>query len=567
MVLVEDINCQNRAPWDRWLRLRTARRDWFAANRIVFASPSECSVMQRQFEAVLAAVLRQCRPLKRFEAPWQLLDPPPNCFETIPDENLAITELLREFPLWLLRLCGVIRSFRPGGRLRLAAGLAEPNGVVIALRSEPDALPFALLAGGSCLPQGQHPILIAHKDFATTTLMTTTNILYAAARARDVAILRALGRPAILLDDLRTYSLAALHGLTVGDGLSSDEPPAFMKELIEQLATKSQRAAAEDDDDEEDDEAESTDPPTRSQAPVGANAPSVPTPGATPTGAPVAPATPHPDKGLPADATPEPQSPPLPAPPSEPAGNQSGAHESTPPAPPGFPGTTAGDTTDFTRPPGALPMIAIVAFSVQALSPHVSWRVHSARRLLTEITPALGLDLHGLGVWQPTAAELANLRIAVRFGAWPRVIDWIGASSTVLNALSEPTVAPPTPPISLADARADLDAALNATDRGPDWEQWRTRARKNYRHAVERAIVDPARADAMQANDPVTGAFRLALASAVGHLELEGPLLAASLDRAWSPKEFPQEEYDRYLTLVGHVTRLAQAANRTQGGW
>ncbi len=163
-----------------------------------------------QFGALYERLFALCAPLE-FPPPWGFLPPRGCCRGPLRDPEAALAALRAEFPEALLAAAGVLEQ-GPGCPGRLDPALAAPDAAVVAFRRRPDGPPFALLAPGGCLPGGRCPVAAALED-GPTQEAANAGALFAAAGAREAALLRALGMPATLAPGPDTLGAAALEML------------------------------------------------------------------------------------------------------------------------------------------------------------------------------------------------------------------------------------------------------------------------------------------------------------------------------------------------------------------
>jgi hypothetical protein len=168
---------------------------------------------QDQLGAAYECLLAHCGPLT-FPGPWSFLPPHPCCRGPVRDPEAALADLRKDLPDAALSFAGLLQP-GPDGRGRLRPALARPAGAVVALRSRPEAPPFALLAAGCCLPVGRLALVAALED-GWTARAVWGRALFAAADVMEVALLRSLDLPATLaagLAGLRAERLRMVHKL------------------------------------------------------------------------------------------------------------------------------------------------------------------------------------------------------------------------------------------------------------------------------------------------------------------------------------------------------------------
>jgi len=477
--------------------------------------------MHRNFHygEVFAAVVAMCRPLGRFAKPWDDLDPPDDCYGPVADPGRALTQLRERFGDRRLMHCGVIRT-RAGGRVELAPELTRQGTVVVALRTHPARAPFALLAGGRCLPTRRCPVRAAYRDYSLAAGLIGGELLLAAADTRDVAILRALGLPCTLAGPIRPPSRAAFAYLDIeSNPLEVDVDDDYAAIVAAELAEEAAR--------------------TRPPAPVpecGGE-----TKGAESDANPVAAAGP--------DPRPRPDSPP------------------TPPIPPTpSPSAAAPEPAEDTDPRRRV--VALVAWSPAAFCDRVPTIIAYAARRLRLAQLGLDLAFAGVMVWTVDGDTLEEVRNRLRFAnlaaVAARLAESITESTTEFDSL---LAEPPPPPLDFVEARAALVTTLANPAGTPDAL---VAAWVNYNAALERELVAPLRAAALRRPDLVARVAGVDVANTAGLVFQSAVFVEAAIahqvaGRGGVPDPAVSKQLARHLAQVDKFHRLLGATVRVFG--
>jgi hypothetical protein len=160
-------------------------------------------------------------------------------------------ELRACFAEEVLARAGIIEVNAPHG-VRLASSQRHRAGAIVALRDKFDAPPFELLTAKGLLGDDRRPLLSALWDERTRRRAAESGVLLAAGTILQLALLIAIGLPAMLgsglhrlsLDDFRLLDATCGEGLPQADLLTTSDTGESQARTLPGTQSRSGRTSA-----------------------------------------------------------------------------------------------------------------------------------------------------------------------------------------------------------------------------------------------------------------------------------------------------------------------------------
>jgi len=441
---------------------------------------------------------------------WQGLRDDDGC-RALPDGPRIVWDALQMNYAAEELLAAGVATTGEDGQLQLAAPLSSPGVPLVFFRHQAEDAPFAILAGRSALGHRQSPLALALEDaFTTAAVSDTGGILFGVTTVGDLCVLRGLGLPATLVCDITEYRAEQINELRalVGDDLALPALPA------------------------------PNCPPAGSAADGAADYSDALDPGG-PFGTPF-----------------------------EDINGEATEAEATEASSAANGGPVADHSTDNDsirdHPNGGVDLI-LVGCKLAEIDGAQPDGLAEVVDLLVNLETHLAVDLARVGVWLPDRADLQTVRFCASRGEVTAAREVILASvdqhTTGLTRPIDGVVGPAPLATDLIGTRAALERVLHRRDDalGDSAARRADGAELLYRAAVDRELIEPLRARAMEEGHPLRQNLDMMAAEVLRGLHYSAPRVA--LPGITSRAE-GAVALDQYLKMAATVTRIIREARR-----